>query len=133
MRLTLFLLLLSDRTIKIVMKRKIAFLVLLLPLLALFTSCSKDKETYFGIESSTTISLGANDTQAQIKVDASNDVPWTVTNAPQWCTPDVITGSGRRTVNLSVQKNTTSEPRTAKLVVVSFLGQVTVTVSQAAQ
>ena len=115
------------------MKRKIAFLVLLLPLLALFTSCSKDKETYFGIESSTTISLRANESETQIKVDASNDVTWTVTNAPQWCTPDVITGSGRRTVNLSVQKNTTSEPRTAKLVVVSFLGQVTVTVSQAAQ
>lgn len=69
------------------MKRKIAFLVLLLPLLALFTSCSKDKETYFGIESSTTISLGANDTQAQIKVDASNDVTWTVTNAPSGALP----------------------------------------------
>ena len=116
-----------------VMKRKIAFLVLLLPLLALFSSCSKDKETYFGVESSTTISLGANDTQAQIKVDASNDVTWTVTNAPQWCKPDLITGSGRRTVNLSVQKNTTSEPRKAELVVVSFLGQVTVVVNQAAQ
>ena len=79
------------RTIKIVMKRKIAFLALLLPLLVLFSSCSKDKETYFGIDSSTTISLGANDTQAQIKIDASSDVTWTVTNAPQWCTPDVIT------------------------------------------
>ena len=115
------------------MKRKIAFLALLLPLLALFSSCSKDKETYFGIDSSTTISLGANDTQAQIKIDASSDVTWTVTKAPQWCTPDVITGSGSRTVNLSVQRNTTSQPRKAQLVVVSFLGQVTVVVNQAAQ
>lgn len=121
------------RTIKIVMKRKIAFLALLLPLLVLFSSCSKDKETYFGIDSSTTISLGANDTQAQIKIDASSDVTWTVTNAPQWCTPDVITGSGSRTVNLSVQRNTTSQPRKAQLLVVSFLGQVTVVVNQAAQ
>ena len=116
------------------MKRKIAFLVLLLPLLALFTSCSKgNKETYFGIESSTTISLGANDTQAQIKVDASNDVTWGVTNAPQWCKPDVISGRGKGTVNLTEFKNTTSEPRETQLIIVSFLGQVPVTVKQAGQ
>ena len=113
------------------MKRKIVFLAFLLPLLAL-VGCSKDKETYFGIDSATTINLKATDTKAQIKVVASNDVTWTITQAPLWCRPDPITGKGDGTVNLEVQQNKTNEPRKVVLVAVSFLGQVPITINQEA-
>lgn len=101
----------------------------MLPLLVFF-SCSKGggKDQHFGITSSTTISLTADDTYAEI--DIKSNVDWAITGGVAWCMPDVIRGNGDRKVKLKIQPKTTSGSREVTLTVGSFLGTVDIYVEQ---
>lgn len=112
------------------MKRKRNILwVLVLPILALF-SCAKDKDMHFGVASATRIELSAGDTSAEIRIEASDNVSWAITDFPQWIRPDVVTGKGDRRVMLTIRPNDTAAPRTGTLLVGSMLGEVRITVVQ---
>lgn len=106
--------------------------VLVLPILALF-SCAKDKDMHFGVASTTRIELGANDTSAEIRIEASGNVSWAITDFPQWIRPDAVTGNGDRRVMLTVRPNDTGAQRTGTLLVGSMLGEVRITVVQQAR
>lgn len=111
------------------MKKRLGVLLAMLPLLVFF-SCSKGggKDQHFGITSSTTISLTADDTYAEI--DIKSNVDWAITGGVAWCMPDVIRGNGDRKVKLKIQPKTTSGSREVTLTVGSFLGTVDIYVEQ---
>ena len=111
------------------MKKKGVFLVFLVALSVLF-SCSKDKDMHFGVSSPLTVEVGAEATQVQIRIEASSNVSWSVTDWEQWCRPDVGTGTGDRTVVLSILPNNTPFSRTSAVMVGSLLGQVRMTITQ---
>lgn len=113
-------------------RRRNVLWVLVLPILALF-SCAKDKDMHFGVASATRIELGANDTSAEIRIEASGNVSWAITDFPQWIRPDAVTGNGDRRVMLTVRPNDTGAQRTGTLLVGSMLGEVRITVVQQAR
>ena len=92
-------------------------------------SCSKGGEDPFlKIESQTTFSVAAENASGEIKI--SSNVAWTISGATKWCTPEVTSGSGSRTVALTITDNDTRNPRSATLTVASSQGKYAINVSQ---
>ena len=92
-------------------------------------SCSKGGEDPFlKIESQTTFSVAAENASGEIKI--SSNVAWTISGATGWCTPEVTSGSGSRTVALTIADNDTRNPRSATLTVASSQGKYAINVSQ---
>ena len=93
-------------------------------------SCSKggDQDPFLKIESQTTFSVAAENASGEIKI--SSNVAWTISGATKWCTPEVTSGSGSRTVALTIADNDTRNPRSATLTVASSQGKYAVNVSQ---
>lgn len=92
-------------------------------------SCSKGGEDPFlKIESQTTFSVAAENASGEIKI--SSNVAWTISGATDWCTPEVTSGSGSRTVALTIADNDTRNPRSATLTVASSQGKYAINVSQ---
>ena len=52
-----------------------------------------------------------------------SNVAWTISGATGWCTPEVTSGSGSRTVALTIADNDTRNPRSATLTVASSQGK----------
>lgn len=100
----------------------------MLPLLVFFACSKGGKDQHFGVNSSTTIRLTAEDTSAEI--DIESNVDWTVTGGVAWCMPDIVRGKGDRKVKLAIQPKTTSGSREVTLTVGSFLGTVDIRVEQ---
>lgn len=111
------------------MKKRLGILLAMLPMLVFFACSKGGKDMHFGIISDTTIRLSADDTQAEIDIEANVD--WTVTGGKDWCMPDVVRGNGDRKVKLTIKPNTTSSSRNITLKVGSFLGVADVYVEQA--
>lgn len=110
------------------MKKIMSYTALLAVLFAVFACSKGGDDPYLTIDSPTTFTVGAEDTQAELKI--SSNIAWTISGASDWCVPEVTSGTGSRTVKLNLTPNTRRQPQSVTLAVSSALGRMAVNITQ---
>ena len=120
--------------------KKINNVLWLLMVLIMATSCKTDLPDFINdVEVSKgsipelsldTSSLNFASGSGSMSFIISSNVSWAISSDQNWCSISLTSGSGDRSITVSVEENTSITVRTAKITVKSEVGVITVSVTQ---